>query len=753
MVDGQQRLITLTLLANAIYYEAYSRGRHALADRIQADFIRAIDYDSDDTDPRVKLSDSRDDKTFQSILDTGKIPRGIEKDTVSARIADSYDYLLRNLREDLAQDPFKRLGKWTKFLTDRLYFAVFVHPDASSAYQVYEVINTRGKELTTADLLKNYVISQTAAAKRESLYENWQTIQRRFADEGTNNFVQFIRHVVTVDAGHILPRDLFGFIAKRISFGGKEPPTVPALMRIMAERLPLYLQMIDPSIDGPAEPGALKIFSALNDLGVIAVRPLLLAIADAPDSSNGMDYILRLVVRRIIVGNLGTGNVERRFGEAARKINDTGSWKTIVGDLRDLNPPRSDFVRQLRTRSFNKGVLSFIRRSIIECSRTPERLGTLHFVWTRQAGHWDEMSEEEGAYWGATIGNTFGPRVLALGRISNSYSCPIQSQQSGAQPSKARKIGMLKLWRRWAKLWHTRPGKFGTMIDLNDRNVREAAILAVVDRDANLEAVNALMQAYKPETREVDVSHAALVIDSSAFLRLGPQADVIDYLRTRHAAPIILPGQSIQEFWNNNLSVADSIATGIKRKFEALEMESGRVDVSFQDFSERFALLLTEFRTSFGYAYDGGTVRRTISLLEVLRDKALTSYVRRERFAELAAHRKRTRTPPGFKDDGDGDFFVWLDMPDSLLAAKARNIRFDQVVLITNDKKPDWSREGIAHPLLSAEVRALTGVPFETWDVNKLDGSNWDLYTCLTHVSGSARVSPSAESSHAQALR
>ncbi len=406
VVDGQQRLITLTLLANALYHEAINRERAALADRILADFLRAIDYDSDETDPRVWLSDARDNQTFQEILNTGRAPPVHDRTSVSARMSESYELLLKKLRDDLKQDPFRRLGKWTKFLTDHLYFAVFLHPDASSAYQVYEVINTRGKELTTADLLKNYVLSQTQEKLRTALYAEWQRIQRPFTEEGSNNFVQFIRHAVTVQAGHVLPKDLFGFLANRLRFAGKEPPTVPRLMALLVEQLPIYLQMIDPSIDGPAEPDALQVFSALNSLGVIAVRPLLLAIAEVPDAMEGMDYILRLVVRRIVVGNLGTGNVERRFGEAARKIAETGNWQSIVGDLRDLNPPREDFVRQLTTRSFNKGVLAFLRRSVIQNSRTPEHTGTLHFIWTRQAGHWNSMTEEDGSYWGATIGNT-----------------------------------------------------------------------------------------------------------------------------------------------------------------------------------------------------------------------------------------------------------------------------------------------------------------------------------------------------------
>jgi hypothetical protein len=409
VVDGQQRLITLSLLANAIYFEAIERGRKALADRIQADFLRSIDYASDATDPRVVLSDANDNATVQAILKNGEAPVELgEKDSVSRRLAESYIYLRAKLRDDLRADPFKQLGRWTEFLTHRVYFAVFVHPDPSSAYQVYEVINTRGKELTTADLLKNYVLSQTQKPEREARYRQWQRISGQFSSEGTNNFVQYIRHVVTVQSGHILPKDLFGFLAQRIPHERKRsPPSPNELVHLLEDHLPLYLQMIDPTLAGPADPEALKVFSAMNNLGVIAVRPILLAVASVPDSLEGMKYILRLVVRRIVVGNLGTGNVERRLGEAARNVRETRSWTVLKDDLRDLNPSHSEFTDQLKKRSFNKGVLSFVRRSILADTITPDSGGVLHFVWTRQAPQSQGMSEEDGAFWGSTIGNTF----------------------------------------------------------------------------------------------------------------------------------------------------------------------------------------------------------------------------------------------------------------------------------------------------------------------------------------------------------
>lgn len=410
VVDGQQRILTLTLLAAALYHDALASGRKALAERIQADFLRSIDYETDETLPRVVLSDQTDNETFQAILTTGNGNEALapaNADSLSKRMQESFNFLQKKLREDLAQDPFKRLGVWTEFITNRLYFAVFIHPDSAAAYRVFEVINTRGRELTTADLLKNYILNQTPPLKREDRYHEWQSVARPFSQYGANSFVQYIRHVVTVEGGHILPKDLFDFLAKRTAHGNKIPPAPDELMRLLKQNLPLYMQMIDPSLEGPADLEALKIFAALNSLGVIAVRPILLAIFDTPNPLEGMRHILKLVVRRIVVGNLGTGNVERRFGEAAKNVHDSGDWHAVEKELADLNPPREDFVEQFRKRSFNKGALAFLRSSIISTSITPDTLGILHFIMPRQQAVWNGLSEEDALFWGGTIANTF----------------------------------------------------------------------------------------------------------------------------------------------------------------------------------------------------------------------------------------------------------------------------------------------------------------------------------------------------------
>lgn len=415
VVDGQQRILTVSLLAAALFHEARRAGRPALAERISSDFLRAIDYETDQVRPRVVLSDKRDNSTFQRILETphSKLgdPVGPEGD-FSNRLMAAYRYLSLQLRDDLGPDPFKRLGLWTDFLTNRVYFAVFVHPDPAAAYRVFEVINTRGKELTTADLLKNYILNQTPAARRTERYHQWVRIARSLEPAGSGALVQYIRHVVSLAAGHVLPRDLYDYLTDRSRVAsGKDrrerrAPSVDELMSSLEDWVPLYLQLVDPTVAGPAEPDWLPVFSSLNALNVISVRPVVMALSRAEQPLEGMQRLLRLVVRRIVVGNLGTGNVERRFSEAAQQIATTGEWGPALGSLRDLDPDRLDFQEQLRKRSLNKGTLTFLRRSVLQQTISPEPIGFMHLIRPRQAPEWWTFPDDEFTYWGSTLGNT-----------------------------------------------------------------------------------------------------------------------------------------------------------------------------------------------------------------------------------------------------------------------------------------------------------------------------------------------------------
>ncbi|TDP99354.1 MULTISPECIES: DUF262 domain-containing protein [unclassified Leifsonia] len=411
VVDGQQRLLTLTLLVAALYHEALKYERRALAERLQSTFLKSIDFQTDAEVPRVSLSSGTDDDTLRQILATPAtlLSKSSTDDfSVSTHLINAYGILSDALAKDLTDDPFRRLGTWADFITNKLYFAVFVHPDPASAYRVFEVINTRGRELTTADLLKSYVLSQTSADRREARYQQWQRIAETFSAEASSSFVQFIRHAVTIVRGHVLPRDLYDVLTGRgESAASKALPMSPdELLSLLELELPLYAQTDDPTLDGPADSAQLAVFSILNALNVVSVRPIILAMAKTANATEGMRRLLQLVVQRIVVGNLGTGNVERRFGQVAQRIAAERAWEGPLESLSDLEPDGEEFRIRVSNRSMNRNVLGVIRSSVLQNTITPNLEGYVYLIKPRNS-EWTPADEDRAAYWVSTVGNTF----------------------------------------------------------------------------------------------------------------------------------------------------------------------------------------------------------------------------------------------------------------------------------------------------------------------------------------------------------
>lgn len=252
------------------------------------------------------------------------------------------------------------------------------------------------------------------------------------------------------------------------------------------------------------------------------------------------------------------------------------------------------------------------------------------------------------------------------------------------------------------------------------RRVRE--VRSVLAREVNLDALSSLASAMHFQLEDVPLSGSVIAFDTNAFLRLAGHRrcdDIVDSLRTSFEGRLILPGQVIQEFWNGQ-TVMLSVADNVKNKFVELEKAIRDVDERFNLYSGDFNDLSSRFKEEFGYIFDENTLRRTSLFIDLLMEKALVPYIPRSSFSEIALTRKRTKTPPGFKDDLEGDFFVWSDLLYGLATLKADGFAARRVILVTLEKKPDWGRDGIPHPILSSEIKAICGGSFQLLTIEGL---------------------------------
>lgn len=219
---------------------------------------------------------------------------------------------------------------------------------------------------------------------------------------------------------------------------------------------------------------------------------------------------------------------------------------------------------------------------------------------------------------------------------------------------------------------------------------------------------------------------AAVCLDTNLLFKAlasNKRDDIIDYFRARHAGPLIVSAQTIQEFWNNYHNVLDTITKGVENKLVDLERSLNSLDGAFADYKVRISAILEDFKHDNEHLFARDLKRHVLAFMALLDEKGIEAEAPRHMFYDEAVRRKAAKTPPGFKDSGDGDFWVWLDFLYGLLLVNSRengSIEFTKAILITADRKSDWVKGNVAHPVLVAEAKEIAQVPFEIWSLSDL---------------------------------
>lgn len=190
VVDGQQRLTTLTLLLSAIRATVGD-------DELQKDITACI-YEKGSlvkgTQARYRLILRERDRDFfrQYVQHENGLEDLAKLTTV---LPDAQSRLRANalvFMEGLAKMSQAELMRLVQFVITRCYLVTVATPDLDSAYRIFGVLNSRGLDLSATDILKAEIIGGIAPALRDTYTKKWEDEEE---DLGRDEFGELFSHI------------------------------------------------------------------------------------------------------------------------------------------------------------------------------------------------------------------------------------------------------------------------------------------------------------------------------------------------------------------------------------------------------------------------------------------------------------------------------------------------------------------------------------------------------------------------------
>ncbi|KAB2680020.1 DUF262 domain-containing protein [Brucella tritici] len=221
VVDGQQRLTTLTILFSALRALLPSKARALTA------FLYKEGLGIRDDEPNeYRLSAFQEDEAF--FRDYIQEPRGIQRLVASTeKLVDSRLRFKENAAlflEELGKLTEEERASLLSFLAYKCSMVVISTPNFESAYRIFSVLNDRGLDLFPSDILKAKILGEIrksgGEAKSKEYATKWTSLERKL---GRNGFVDLLGHVRTIYAKKkqhaILSKEFTEFVAKGMPAG------------------------------------------------------------------------------------------------------------------------------------------------------------------------------------------------------------------------------------------------------------------------------------------------------------------------------------------------------------------------------------------------------------------------------------------------------------------------------------------------------------------------------------------------------
>lgn len=373
VVDGQQRLATITILYSAIRDFLKKNSDAKGADEFERDYICKIDKRSKEPIPRLKLSDDDNDYFLSKII---KNTEKKERKESHKRINEAYRFAYKFIENKVKLDNNKHdyIFNLDDFIKNTVKVIIVKVPDESNAFTIFETLNDRGLALSQADLIKNYLFNKAGSRLREA-QSCWSEMSGAIeAAQDEEEIIKYIRYFWSSQNGLTREKDLF----LEIKNNTNNQNLSLTFLNELKSTTNKYLALLNSNHDlwNDYTKTTKEYIETLNGLGLYQNRPLLLAILnqfDKKETEKAFKLTLSWSVRNLITGSIPGGTLEREFSNQARKINNgkIKNSKELFNSAKKLIPADTQFKEAFSIATVSKNNLAQYYLIEIEKSYSP----------------------------------------------------------------------------------------------------------------------------------------------------------------------------------------------------------------------------------------------------------------------------------------------------------------------------------------------------------------------------------------------